>query len=94
MAGITYFVVLPFDAVDSSVVVGDPIECPGPNAAIERAHDLWKVLGHTGAVAFSRTGDSARQEESLRGQRMPYFPSDSQRHACLTPVFRRSRAFE
>jgi hypothetical protein len=43
MAGITYFVVLPFDAVDSSVVVGDPIECLGPNAAIERAHDLWKV---------------------------------------------------
>jgi hypothetical protein len=28
--------------------------------AIERAQGLWKVLlGHTGAVAFSRTGDPA-----------------------------------
>jgi hypothetical protein len=24
-----------------------------------RAQGLWKVLGHTGAVAFSRTGDPA-----------------------------------
>jgi hypothetical protein len=27
--------------------------------AIDRAQGLWKVLGHTGAVAFSRTGDPA-----------------------------------
>jgi hypothetical protein len=57
MAGITYFVALPFDVADGSVVVGEPIECPNPEAAIERAQGLWKVLGHTGAVAFSRTGD-------------------------------------
>jgi hypothetical protein len=59
MAGITYFVALPFDFADGSVVVGEPIECPNPAAAIERAQGLWKVLGHTGAVAFSRTGDPA-----------------------------------
>jgi hypothetical protein len=59
MAGITYFVALPFDAADGSVVVGEPIECPSPVVAIERAQALWKVLGHTGAVAFSRTGDPA-----------------------------------
>jgi hypothetical protein len=59
MAGITYFVALPFDVADGSVVVGEPIECPNPAAAIERAQGLWKVLGHTGAVAFSRTGDPA-----------------------------------
>jgi len=53
MAGITYFVALPFDVADGSVVVGDPIECPSPATAIERAQGLWKVLGHTGAVAFS-----------------------------------------
>jgi hypothetical protein len=35
------------------------IECPPPATAIERAKGLWKVLGHTGAVAFSRTGDPA-----------------------------------
>ena len=56
MAGITYFVALPFDVADGSFVVGEPIECLSPAAAIERAQGLWKVLGHTGAVAFSRTG--------------------------------------
>jgi hypothetical protein len=30
-----------------------------PASAIERAQGLWKILGHTGAVAFSRTGDPA-----------------------------------
>jgi hypothetical protein len=59
MAGITYFVALPFDVADGSVVVGEPIECQSPAAAIERAQGLWKVLGHTGAVAFSRTGNPA-----------------------------------
>jgi hypothetical protein len=57
MAGITYFVALPFDVGDDSVVVGEPLECPSPATAIELAQGLWKVLGHTGAVAFSRTGD-------------------------------------
>jgi hypothetical protein len=28
MAGITYFVALPFDVADGSIVVGEPIECP------------------------------------------------------------------
>jgi hypothetical protein len=59
MAGITYFVALPFDVADGSVVIGEPIECPSPATAIERAQSLWKVLGHTGAVAFSRNGDPA-----------------------------------
>jgi hypothetical protein len=59
MAGITYFVALPFDVADGSVVVGEPIECPSPAAAMESAQGLWKVLGHTGAVAFSRAGDPA-----------------------------------
>jgi hypothetical protein len=57
MTGITYFVALPFDVADGSFVVGEPIECPSPAAAIERAQGLLKILGHTGAVAFSRTGD-------------------------------------
>jgi hypothetical protein len=59
MAGITYFVALPFDVTDGNVVVGEPVECPNPAAAIESAQGLWKVFGHTGAVAFSRTGDPA-----------------------------------
>jgi hypothetical protein len=59
MTGITYFVALPFDVADGSVVVDEPIECPNPATAIGRPQGLWKVLGHTGAVAFSRTGDPA-----------------------------------
>jgi hypothetical protein len=59
VAGIRYFVALPFDVADNNVVVGEPIECSSPASAIERAQGLWKVLGHTGAVAFSRTGDAA-----------------------------------
>ena len=50
---------LPFDVADGSVIVGEPIECLSPVAAIERAQSLCKVLGHTGAVAFSRTGGPA-----------------------------------
>jgi hypothetical protein len=30
MAGITYFVALPFDVADDSIIVGEPIECPTP----------------------------------------------------------------
>jgi hypothetical protein len=52
-------VALPFDVAGDSVVVGEPIECLSPAAAIERALALWKILGHTGAVAFRRTGDPA-----------------------------------
>ena len=66
MAGITYFVALPFDVADGSVVVGEPIECPSPAAAIVRAQGLWKVLGHTGAVAFSRTAGDFHDATVLR----------------------------
>jgi hypothetical protein len=59
MAGITSFVALPFDVADGSAVVAEPIECLSPAAAIERAQGPWKILRHTGAVAFSRTGDPA-----------------------------------
>jgi hypothetical protein len=59
MPGITYFVALPFDVADGSVVVGEPIECPNAAVAIGRAEGLCKILGHTGAVAFSRSGDPA-----------------------------------
>jgi len=40
MAGITYFVALPFDGAHSNVVVGELIECPNPGAGVERAHGL------------------------------------------------------
>ena len=52
MAGISYFVALPFDATDNGIVAGEPVECPSPAAAVARAQGLWKVLGHAGAVAL------------------------------------------
>jgi hypothetical protein len=57
MTEITYFMVVPFDYVDDAVVAGEPIGCPSPAAAIQRAQGLWKVFGHAGSVAFSRTTD-------------------------------------
>jgi hypothetical protein len=40
MAGIAYFVALSFDVAAGTVVVGEPIECLSPAAAIERAQGL------------------------------------------------------
>jgi hypothetical protein len=57
MAEITYFMVVPFDYVDDGIVAGEPIGCPSPGAAIQRAQGLWKTLGHAGAIAISRTSD-------------------------------------
>lgn len=57
MTEITYFMAVPFDYVDDDVVAGEPIGCPGPAAAIQRAQGLWRTLGHSGAIAISRTTD-------------------------------------
>jgi hypothetical protein len=66
LGGIKYFVALPFDVADGSVLVGEPIECQSPAAAIERAQGRWKVLGHSGAVAFSRAGDQLPAAFAMR----------------------------
>jgi hypothetical protein len=47
------------DVAAGPVFVGEPIECPSPAAAIERAQDIGKVFGRMGMVAFGCTGDSA-----------------------------------
>jgi hypothetical protein len=57
MTEITSFEVLPFDFIDGGIAAGEPIECPTPSAAIQRAQGLWKIFGHAGSVAFSRTTD-------------------------------------
>jgi hypothetical protein len=49
-------VAMAFDLTDHGLVAGEPLKCRSPAAAIERAKGLWKVFGHTGAVAFVRTG--------------------------------------
>jgi hypothetical protein len=57
MTEITDFMVVPFDYVDEGIVAGEPIACPSPAAAIQRAQGLWKAFGHAGSAAISRTSD-------------------------------------
>jgi hypothetical protein len=57
MTEITYFIAVPFDYVDDDIVTGEPVRCPSPAVAIERAQGLWKIFGHAGAIAISRTSD-------------------------------------
>jgi hypothetical protein len=57
MAEITYFAAMAFDFIDGDLVAGEPIDCPGPAVAIQTAQGQWKVFGHAGAIAFSRTSD-------------------------------------
>jgi len=59
MAGVTWFVALPFIAADDGVAAGEPIECLSPAAVVMRAEALSRKPGHIGAVAFNRTGDPA-----------------------------------
>ena len=60
MTEITHFFALAFDLVDGSLVAGESVECATPAAAIQTAQGQWKVFGHAGAVAFSRTSDFAK----------------------------------
>jgi hypothetical protein len=57
MTEINTFVALPFDLVDGEYVAGEPTKCLSPAAAIQTAQGLWRIFGHIGAVAFSRTSD-------------------------------------
>jgi hypothetical protein len=57
MAEITCFQALAFDLVDGGLVDGELVDCGSPALAIQTAQGQWKVLGHAGAVAFSRTSD-------------------------------------
>jgi|ERR1700737_1954403 len=57
MTEITRFMALAFDLVDGCLADGELIDCESPVRAIQTAQGQWKVLGHAGAVAFSRTSD-------------------------------------
>jgi hypothetical protein len=66
MTEITHFMVVPFDYVDDGIVAGEPIGCPSPVDAIQTAQVQWKLFGHAGAVAFSRTSDFQKGEFNRR----------------------------
>jgi hypothetical protein len=63
MTGIIGFHALAFDLVDGRLVAGQLADCGSPALAIRTAQGQWKVFGHAGAVAFSRTS-SFDQEKS------------------------------
>ena len=57
MPEVTYYVALPFVLTEDGIVPGEAAECASVRAAILRAEILSRMEGHSGAVAFSRTGD-------------------------------------
>jgi len=59
MADVTYYVALPFIAIDDGIAAGEPTECLNLLAVVARAEALVSETGKRGAVAFSRTGDLA-----------------------------------
>jgi hypothetical protein len=65
MAGITYFVALPFVAADDGIAAGEPTECFNPNAAVIRAEALSRKEGHVGAVAFSARAIPRREISAM-----------------------------
>jgi hypothetical protein len=42
-------------AADHGIAASEPIECFNPTAVVMRAKALSRMLGHVGAVAFSRS---------------------------------------
>ena len=66
MAEITHFVALAFDLSDGGLVAGEAVDCASPAVAIQTAQGLWKILGHAGAVAFSRTSDFEKGKFNYR----------------------------
>jgi len=55
MTGIIRFQALAFGLVDGHLVEEQRVDCESPALAIQTAQGLWKVFGHAGAVAVSRT---------------------------------------
>jgi hypothetical protein len=66
MTGTISFQALAFDFVDGRLVEGQLVNCGSPALAIQTAQGQWKILGHAGAVAFSRTSDFEKGKFNYR----------------------------
>src|SRR6266581_7270067 len=66
MTEITHFVALAFDLIDGGLVAGEAVDCASPAVAIQTAQGQWKILGHAGAVAFSRTSAFGNEKSGNR----------------------------
>ena len=62
MIGIISFQALAFDLVDGRLVEGQLVNCGSPALAIQTAQGQWKIFGHAGAVAVSRTSSFDRNK--------------------------------
>ncbi|MBR0697848.1 hypothetical protein [Bradyrhizobium lablabi] len=82
MDEITHFIAVPYDLTDHGLVAGKQFKCTTPASAIEHAKHLWKIFGHTGAVAIVRTGYPETRTTVLRTFGVvPDDPSDEGRRA-------------
>lgn len=66
MGEITHFIAIPIDLTNDGLVAGEPFKCASPASAIDRAKGMWKVFGHSGAVACVRTGYPETKTTVLR----------------------------
>ena len=66
MTGITHFQALAFDRVDGRLAEGQQVDCESPALAIQTAQGQWKVFGHAGAVAFSRTSSLDKEKSDYK----------------------------
>ncbi len=66
MVEISHFIAMPFDLTDGGLIAGEPCKCATPASAIERAKGYWKIFGHSGAIAFVRTGYPETRTTVLR----------------------------
>jgi hypothetical protein len=62
MTGIIGFYALAFDLVDGHLVDSSLIDCGSPALAVQTAQGQWRVFGHVGAVAFSRTSSFDKEK--------------------------------
>jgi hypothetical protein len=78
---ITYFVALPFDVADGSVVVGEPIECLSPAADIPQVTP-WKTqmpVSHRSSAPSPNclSASSGRSAKAQTAADFPHIPASS-----------------
>jgi hypothetical protein len=66
MSEITHFIAITVDLTNDGLVTGEPFKCASPASAIDRAKSMWKVFGHSGAVAYVRSGYPETKTTVLR----------------------------
>jgi hypothetical protein len=66
MSEITHFIAIPIDLTNEGLVAVEPFKCASPASAIDRAKSMWKVFGHSGTVAYVRTGYPENKTTVLR----------------------------